>query len=71
MADYNNLYNQIMREEEKIKDKQMRTLLISGNDVKKFMVNFPDVEFSVYNEDFIKVIPKDWEENLKIVECLK
>jgi len=66
-----NLYNQIMKEEKKIKDKQMRTLLISGNNVKKFMVNFPDIEFSVYNGDFIKVIPKNWEENLKIVECLK
>jgi len=66
-----NLYNQIIKEEEKIKDKQMRTLLISGNNVKKFMINFPDIEFSVYNEDFIKIIPKNWEENLKIVECLK
>lgn len=65
------LYNKIIEEEKEEKDEQMRTLLINGDNIKKFIVNFPDIDFSVYDENFIKVIPNNWEIHLEIVELLK
>lgn len=65
------LYNKIIEKEKEEKDEQMRTLLINGDNIKKFIVNFPDIDFSVYDENFIKVIPNNWEIHLEIVERLK
>jgi len=67
----NQIYNLIIEQERKEKEKNLMVILIKRKDrINKFFSNFPNVEWDIIDE-YVKIMPKSWEEHKNIIEVLK
>lgn len=64
------LYEDIMQEERITQQLKLMVILIkSKKDVSKFMLNNVNTSWCVI-DDYIKVMPNSWDENISIIEYL-